>query len=244
MSGETAAVPAADVAHVYRIDRQGQVRGVPWLAPVMITLRTLDEYEDAQLVRQKVAACFAGTLSTPDAEVEAEELKNWQGATSSPAPSVSCRPARSLIFPAPAAEGYAPYTATQLRRIAAGLGVPYEALTGDLSQVNFSSARMGWQEFGRNIEVWRWQMLMPQGLDRIGVVSKPLLLPATTPPGCPSSGRRRAARSWTRRAKRSRSSTASAGLDQPAGSHPRTRIRPDQVLAEWQEFAKKTTGSA
>jgi capsid protein len=48
-----------------------------------------------------------------------------------------------------------------LYRVAAGLGVTAEALTGDLSQVNFSSGRLGWQEFGRSIDAWRWQMFIP-----------------------------------------------------------------------------------
>jgi capsid protein len=46
--------------------------------------------------------------------------------------------------------------------VAASLGVTYEALTGDYGNVNFSSGRMGWIEFNRNIELWRWQMFIPQ----------------------------------------------------------------------------------
>jgi capsid protein len=49
-----------------------------------------------------------------------------------------------------------------LRAVAADYGIPYEVMTGDLSEVNFSSARMGWNEFARNISAWRWQMLEPQ----------------------------------------------------------------------------------
>ena len=240
MSGETTAVPAADVAHVYRIDRQGQVRGVPWLASVMITLRTLDEYEDAQLVRQKVAACFAGTLSTPDAEVEAEELKKWQGRYIEPG-SLSVLPSGTqLDFSSPpAAEGYAPYTATQLRRVAAGLGVPYEALTGDLSQVNFSSARMGWQEFGRNIESWRWQMLMPQGLDRIGA----WFLEAAAAAGHDTAG---LSVQWTppsrtlvdpARETQPIIDQIRAGLISPQEAIRERGYDPDQVLADWRAFA-------
>jgi capsid protein len=52
-------VPAADVIHAFRVDRPGQYRGVPWAAPVIMTLWDLADYEDAELVRQKIAACFA-----------------------------------------------------------------------------------------------------------------------------------------------------------------------------------------
>jgi capsid protein len=43
--------------------------------------------------------------------------------------------------------------------------VPYFVLTGDYSQVNFSSGRMGWLEFQRCIEQWRWNMVIPRFLD-------------------------------------------------------------------------------
>jgi capsid protein len=49
--------------------------------------------------------------------------------------------------------------------VACDYGIPYEVLTGDLSQVNFSSARMGWQEFSRVIDVIRWQLLEPRLLN-------------------------------------------------------------------------------
>jgi len=34
------AVPAEQIMHVYRVLRPGQVRDIPWLAPVMMALRT------------------------------------------------------------------------------------------------------------------------------------------------------------------------------------------------------------
>ncbi len=49
-----------------------------------------------------------------------------------------------------------------LRAIATGFGITYESLTQDYSQVNFSSGRMGHIEFQRNIEQWRWNLLIPR----------------------------------------------------------------------------------
>lgn len=51
-----------------------------------------------------------------------------------------------------------------LHIIAAGWRIPYELLTGDLKQVNFSSSRVGLQEFRRMIEALQWQMLIPYAL--------------------------------------------------------------------------------
>ncbi|MCB9228633.1 MAG: phage portal protein [Deltaproteobacteria bacterium] len=50
--------PAKEIIHVMDPERPGQIRGISRLSPVIIRLRDLDEYEDAQLVRQKIAACF------------------------------------------------------------------------------------------------------------------------------------------------------------------------------------------
>ena len=45
--------------HVYRGGRPGQVRGVSWFAPVVLRLKDFDDYEDAALLKQKIAACLA-----------------------------------------------------------------------------------------------------------------------------------------------------------------------------------------
>jgi capsid protein len=54
-----------------------------------------------------------------------------------------------------------------LHAIAAGYGITFESLTGILSDVNFSSARMGWLEFHRNIASWRWNLTIPQVLNPV-----------------------------------------------------------------------------
>ena len=59
-------VPAAQVMHTYCILRPGQVRGVPWLAPVMLAMRDLDDYRDAERMRKKTEACLAGIVTRPE----------------------------------------------------------------------------------------------------------------------------------------------------------------------------------
>jgi capsid protein len=58
-------VPAEQVCHVFHPIAEGQLRGVPWVAPAMVRLWLLDQYDDAELDRKKVAAMFAG--SSPSA---------------------------------------------------------------------------------------------------------------------------------------------------------------------------------
>jgi hypothetical protein len=40
-------VPARDVLHIYRKRRPGQLRDVSWLAPILLRLRDLGDYEAA-----------------------------------------------------------------------------------------------------------------------------------------------------------------------------------------------------
>jgi lambda family phage portal protein len=154
-------VPAYEVIHVFRTDRPGQERGVSWLAPVMIRLRELDIYEDAYLNRQKLANLFAAFIYTDDPNEAEAEFSDVSELT--PGSMYVLKQGRSVEFSKPPqADDYGPYTLANLKAVAAGLGITYESLTGDLSQVNFSSARMGWQEFGRSIDSWRWQLIIPR----------------------------------------------------------------------------------
>ena len=61
-------VPAASVLHLFDRLRPGQVRGVPWFSAVILKLRDLDEYDDAELVRKKIEACFAAFVTGADDE--------------------------------------------------------------------------------------------------------------------------------------------------------------------------------
>lgn len=165
--GDSSFVPADQIIHLYRQDRPGQVRGIPWLAPVMLKLADLADYEDAQLVRQKIAACFVGFVhesfdgTTPPGVTENEEgqlIDRFE-----PGMLERLPPGTDVQFGEPPTVGadYEPYTRDIRRSIAMGLGVSYEALTGDLRNVNFSSGRMGHLEFQRNIGRWRQLMLIP-----------------------------------------------------------------------------------
>lgn len=160
-------VPADRVLHIFRQDRPGQLRGVPWGASVIMRLRDLDDYEDAQLLRQKISACYTAFVTDIDGTAGAggssEITEKMEPGTIEILP-----PGRDIRFASPpSVSGYNEYTSSVLHSVAAGFGITYEALTGDMSQVNFSSGRMGWLEFNRNVESWRWNMLIPQMLDPI-----------------------------------------------------------------------------
>ena len=158
--GELVRVERNDLAHVLRHDRAGQLRGISWFAPVMILLNDLNEYQGAELLKQKVSSLFAGFIKDIDGDLDEEDLTDFvlEPATLQKLPS-----GMDITFSnPPSTEFYPQYTSAVLHSIAAGLGITYESMTGDLKEVNFSSARMGWLEMTRNFDVWRKNIINTQ----------------------------------------------------------------------------------
>jgi lambda family phage portal protein len=156
--------PAKNVLHIFDQERPGQIRGVPFLASVMQRLHDFDEYEDTQLLRQKIAACFVAFVEEPGEPTPSQKDADGNSIERvEPGIIERLTPGQKITFGSPpGVENYEEYSTALLRGVAAGAGVSFEVLTGNLSQVNFSSARMGWIEFQRQIEAWQWNMLIPQ----------------------------------------------------------------------------------
>lgn len=69
---------------------------------------------------------------------------------------------KDVKFNAPAiTSNYDTYKRSMLHTIAAGFRVPYAILSGDLSQVNYSSSKIGLEGFRRLISAVQWQMVIP-----------------------------------------------------------------------------------
>ncbi len=165
-------IDATEIQHVYRQDRPGQVRGVSWCAPIIMRTRDFDEYEDATVMRHKVAALFAAFITDPQGDPSAaatgEQGTDAAGLnieTLEPGALKYLAPGQSVEFAAPPVPADGGFTERALRSMAAGLGVTYEDLTGDYTKVNYSSGRLGWLSHWANVEDWRWNMLVPQFCD-------------------------------------------------------------------------------
>jgi lambda family phage portal protein len=167
----SAFVDRSHVAHVRLIERPGQVRGVSWLAAAVMRLKDFDEYEDALLMRQKIAACFAAFVK--DVEGQGSPIGDVSGSSPAleylePGQIHYLKAGEDITFGTPPqASDNGDFSKTTLRAIAAALGVTYEDLSGDYSQVNFSSARMSRLAHWQNVYHWRWNMLVPQLCQRV-----------------------------------------------------------------------------
>jgi lambda family phage portal protein len=149
--GELVRVPADQVLHLFHPIAESQIRGVPWVAPAMIRLWLLDQYDDAELDRKKVAAMFAGFVTRPgpdDVMGEDSAQKDPDGAALvglQPGTMQLLLPGEDIKFSDPADVGGS-YEAFQYRTLLAccgAMGVPYTNVTGDLRQANYSSLREG-----------------------------------------------------------------------------------------------------
>lgn len=157
-------VPASEVLHIYYEERPGQIRGVPFLTAVMMRLRDHEEYVDAQLIRQKIAACFTAFVTDPSDPTPGQTNPNGPIPLERVEPGIIeyLAPGKQVQFGTPpATDNYEEYDRSILQGVAAGAGISYEALTGNYAQVNFSSGRMGWIEFQKQIEDWQWHMIIP-----------------------------------------------------------------------------------
>lgn len=150
-----------DVLHIFYCERPSQHRGVPWGHSVMLKLQDFGEYEDAELLKQKVSACFAA-FYTDGSEMSQATDKTPMSERIQPGIIEHMPTGSSVTFAnPPSKEGYRDYTATTLQQVAAGFGITYEAISGNFKEVNFSSGRMGWLEMARQILDWQENMMIP-----------------------------------------------------------------------------------
>jgi lambda family phage portal protein len=172
-------VSADAVIHLFAPERPGQARGITRFAPVIARLRDLAIYEDAELARKQNESLLSVIVSgeaeqfaipaagqtASDAQAQAAQFGHL--GQLAPGAILSANGQHVTVAQPAATGGYGEYIRSQLYAVAAGLGVTYEMLTGDLSQVNFSSARTGMLEFRRSATQRQWHVLVPRLLTRV-----------------------------------------------------------------------------
>lgn len=174
-------VPAQSIIHLFNPDRPGQGRGFPRLAPVIARVRDLQLYEDAELARKnnetRLSVLYAGDAtdlenSPPETggTSTARTTGNLGELQSGSILEVPAGGNLTVVSPT-AAPGYTEYIKQQLHLVAAGMGVTYEMLTGDMLEVNFSSARVRLLQFRTCVEQMRWTVLRPKLLSPIIVAA-------------------------------------------------------------------------
>jgi len=169
-------IPYSDLMHVFKMQRPGQVRGVPWFAPILTTARDLSDFIDAANVKARVEACFAAFITNDDANAPILDEANSGYAqpydASNPDAMVSMlepgmmkelRAGQDIKFANPTSTSQIePVLLYNLMGMAAGVGCTYDQIAGDLRQANYSSLRAGKIEFWRLITQQQELTIIPQ----------------------------------------------------------------------------------
>jgi lambda family phage portal protein len=147
-------VPARDVLHVFKRLRVGQVRGVPWFAPALVTWKLGDRYTEAELYQSLLAAAQGGFFVNRDSSTVMATPTRINPVTGREEPipiQMDAAPGEARQLPPgwefqawqpthPTAN-YVGFMKAVKRVVARAFGRSYASLTGDLSDVNFSSMR-------------------------------------------------------------------------------------------------------
>lgn len=175
---DTIPIPAADILHLHDVKRPNEVRGMPILACILITLSDIDRYLDAEMERKKACALLGGFIKqTAEANQAANPFLNVD-------PSVQDEPDNSAIHieamepgsfpilpvgydvsfsnPADVGANFHTFMKQMLMQISMGLNILYEQLSGDYSGTNDRLIRVAMLEFKRICETYQQNILEHQ----------------------------------------------------------------------------------
>lgn len=173
-------VAASEIFHVFKPKRAGEVRGTSMFAPILVRLRDANDYEDTTLLRQKLANLFVAVLkkTLESKEIDVDPLSGeaiQRGAADEPLIPLQpgaiqeLAPGEDLVFQNPPEAGttFSDYLRTTYLGTAAGIGIPYELLSGDIKDISDRTLRIIVNDFRRYAEQEQWQIFIPRMCDPI-----------------------------------------------------------------------------
>lgn len=155
-----------NVLHLKKMERPGQTRGRPILAPIIATIKQLTRYSDAEVdaaVNSAAMALFA--TMDPDAftdilsdDERAQVLKTasgWDGNLDS-GKIVNLMPGESIISPTPGRPNpnFDPFFGAMLNLVAMGLGLPKEVIAKAFNS-SYSASRAALMDAWRSWKIER-----------------------------------------------------------------------------------------
>jgi len=158
-----------NVIHLFERKRPGQIRGVPYLAPVIEHLKQLARYSDAELQAAVVSAAlaifvkmdadaFASLFDDTARNQYLDKAGSWNGSVDmdETANMINLAPGESIDVPSlgrPNAN-YDPFFLSMLKQIGPVLEIPFEVLIKHFSS-SYSASRAALLDFWRFVRVRR-----------------------------------------------------------------------------------------
>jgi len=137
-------VPAADMIHLYLVDRWPQTRGEPWFHCVLRNLHHQAGYEEAEIVKARASANVVGFIKAAEGLVADEVKDGRQLLDTEPGTWQKLLPGEDVAGFSPSSPNPAlePFLRYMVRTMAVGVGISYGALSRDRSQATYSSERI------------------------------------------------------------------------------------------------------
>ncbi|WP_181180437.1 phage portal protein [Mesorhizobium sp. B1-1-7] len=168
--GGSTMVEWANLCHLYRPLRWGQVRGITWFAPILLNGREMQDLTDAAIMQARTQACFAGFRKSQPGDPNPFATKDATDGAGDSQKVTRIEPGMivdignsDMVFAQPSSQSqFGTVYVAGMQAMAAGAGITYDQLTGDLRQANYSSLRAGKIDFRRLVEQIQWQMAAPR----------------------------------------------------------------------------------
>jgi len=143
-------VPTTEVLHRFKVERAEQLRGIPWMAPGMLSLHHLGGFMLSAVLAAEHGANHYGFFTSAEAQAPI-------GSPESPEPGApiitTSQPGVYDTLPSGVTftpheskypnEVFGPFVKTALQRVASGWSVAYHSVGNDLEGVSYSSIRSG-----------------------------------------------------------------------------------------------------
>ncbi len=161
-------VPKEEISLHFDCRRAGQRMGLPFGTAAILTLRDMGDIRAAQQMKDKISACFFGVTTDSDVQQESNyaalkaDGKGFGFDEIEPGAVEHLPPGRAFeAFTPPSSGDFVSTHREYAHAVAAAYEITYESMTGDLSDVNYSSFRGGWLEFSRRIAYLRGKVSIP-----------------------------------------------------------------------------------
>jgi lambda family phage portal protein len=155
LSIELVRIKADDMIHGYSQHRPNQLRGVSPFAACVILGDCMFDYIEAELDAARMSSKWLGFVKSPDPGLnqlakglnpnEKKELEFVENCTLE-----YLRPGEDVTFQSTSTrvtENFDRFTKFVMRQIGLVIGVPYEIISGDYQDINYSTSRMNRQDY-------------------------------------------------------------------------------------------------
>ncbi|MGI5839293.1 MAG: phage portal protein [bacterium] len=167
-TGKSERIDAKRAIFLWKKNRPTQIREISPLGKTLPRVRDINEFVEAVSVKERILACLAVFIKKlqPSGGLGRSLNTNLSRADSksgytqnvlSPGMIKELQPGEEIqaVMPSGQAASAKEFISTQQRLAGAGQGLSYEAVSRDMSQVNYSSARQGLLEDQRTYGMWQ-----------------------------------------------------------------------------------------